>query len=293
MIAVDFGGTFIKVAEVRGPSIVRSLALPTPRELGPEAVLDTLATGVRSLSRDVSALGVAIPGEVDRQGRCIRLPNVPGFEGWPLAQALSDRLSGAQVVIENDATAAALGELRHGEGAGFENFLLVMLGTGVGGGLVVGGQLVRGANGFAAEIGHIPIDTAPDARLCACGHRGCVESYAGTAGLLTTYAKLGGETTTPRDVALAADAGDEAALSTFESVGEALAKMLTTAQNLLDLDAIIIGGGISAAFHLLEPSIRAGLRARAHAEPLGEVPLRVSRLGEHVGLVGAAELVTL
>src|SRR5690606_4738267 len=145
----------------------------------------------------------------------------------------------------------------------------------------------------AAEIGHIPIDSSADAWPCGCGQRGCVEAYAGTEGLLRTYAALGGHAEAPIEVAEAAEQGDAAALETFARVGHAVARVLTTVQNMLDLQAIVFGGGFSASFQLIEPALRASLVARAHGPPLGAVPLLTCELDARAGLVGAAHLVRL
>jgi glucokinase len=234
-------------------------------------------------------LGVAIPGEVDREGRCVRLPNVPGFEGVAIAAELEAR-TGALVTVENDATTAAFGECLYGWGRTYPSFLTVTLGTGVGGGLVVDGHLVRGAHGFAGEIGHVTVDTSPSAAPCACGSRGCLESYAGTLGLLARFRVAGGAATEVKDIADSARKGESAGLDTFAMLSDALAVALNSIQNALDLDAIVFSGGVSQSFDLVEPRLRAGLRARRFAPVLAEVPLVVSALGELAGVVGAAHL---
>ncbi|NUN50777.1 MAG: ROK family protein, partial [Candidatus Brocadiae bacterium] len=122
-------------------------------------------------------------------GRCYRLPNVPGFEGVNIRQELERRL-GLPVAVENDSTTAALGELLFGHGRAHQSFLVATLGTGVGGGLVIDGALRRGAHGFAAEIGHLLVDSSPSAPVCVCGLRGCMEVFAGTRGLMARYAEL-------------------------------------------------------------------------------------------------------
>src|SRR5690606_19850169 len=141
------------------------------------------------------AVGFAIPGEVDAEGKCYRLPNIAGFEGVRIASVL-EPLIGCPVFVENDGNAAAHGEALYGWGRKYKSFAMVTLGTGIGGGLVLDGRIRTGAHGFAAEIGHIPIDSSPEAWHCACGQRGCVESYAGTNGLLRRFHELGGEPTT-------------------------------------------------------------------------------------------------
>ena len=272
--------------------MVRSTSTPTHAGSSPAEVLDTIANTVLALSSKPDAVGVAIPGEVNSEGRCWRLPNVPGFEGVHIAEELARRLH-CPIAVENDATTAALGERLHGHGREHPSFLMMTLGTGIGGGLVLGHQLYPGANGFAAEVGHMKVDSAPDAPLCACGQRGCVETFAGTRALLREYARHGGHATEVLPIAVSARRGEAAGVKTFEMMGLALGRLLANIQNLLDLNAVVFSGGISASFDLIEPFVRIALRTNAFAPPLAEVPLLVSELGERAGVIGAAHLTTL
>lgn len=262
----------------------------TPADAGPQAVLDAVARLVRRLSPKAQPVGVAIPGEVDGAGICYRLPNVPGFEGVRIADELERRI-GAQVVVENDATTAALGELVYGHGRAYRSFLLATLGTGVGGGIVIDGKVRRGAHGFAAEIGHLLVDSSADAWPCGCGRRGCMESIAGTEGLLRRFKELGGpEVHDVRSIAESARRGESAGIETFRAMGRALGTGLAQAQKLADLDALVFSGGVSKSFDLVQTALRDALRDHAFGPPTAEVPLLVSELGEHAGIIGAAEL---
>ncbi|HEX7451570.1 MAG TPA: ROK family protein, partial [Polyangiaceae bacterium] len=187
LIGVDFGGTQVKAGIVESGEVVRSTSTPTRAGSSPGEVLDTIASTVLALSSKPDAVGVAIPGEVNSEGRCWRLPNVPGFEGVHIGEELAKRLH-CPIAVENDATTAALGERLYGHGREHPSFLMLTLGTGVGGGLVLGHQLYPGATGFAGEVGHMKVDTSADAPLCACGQRGCVETFAGTRALLREFA---------------------------------------------------------------------------------------------------------
>ena len=287
LVGVDFGGTRIKAGVVRDSTLVKSEAIPTRGS--PTELLDAIAGLVKSLDASPSRVGVAFPGECDDRGCVYRLPNVRGFEGIALGAELEKRL-GCRVAIENDATSAALGELAFGHGR--SSFLMVTLGTGVGGGVVIDRRVRRGANGFGGEIGHVPIDKREDAPKCGCGQRGCVEAFAGTAAILARFRELGGEANEPKDLARAARDGDDKARRVWSEMGDALGFMLTSVQNVLDLDAIVFAGGISASFDLIEPSLRERLRKRAHAKPLGEVPLLVSPIADRAGIVGAAHLLS-
>src|SRR6187551_127000 len=191
MIGVDFGGTGIKAGIVEDGKIVKAAECATPQTGNPDDVLDAIARLVLELDSSPRSVGVAIPGEVDPQGRCWGLPNVPGFKGVALGEGLSARLR-CPVAVENDATTAALGEYLYGHGTRYPSFLMITLGTGIGGGLVIGGLLYPGANGFAGEIGHININPNADAPACGCGQKGCLETYTGTAALMRKFKEAGG-----------------------------------------------------------------------------------------------------
>jgi len=292
MIGVDLGGTRIKAGIVDRGEVSRSLSVNTDADRGPSHVLDVIADAVKQLAAQPDSIGLAIPGGVNPEGKVWRMPNVPGFEGVNICQELSRRL-GCRIVVENDATTAALAELHLGHGKSHASFVMVTLGTGIGGGVVIDGRLRRGHHGFAGEIGHTPVDRSASGWPCACGLRGCVESYAGTKGLLRKYADLGGSAEEILPIAEAARRGERAAIATFEAMGEALGIGLAAIQNTLDLDAIVFTGGISASFDLLEPALRASLVRYAFGPPLAQVPLLVSELGDRAGLLGAAYLNTL
>src|SRR4051812_12226318 len=147
LIGVDFGGTQVKAGIVENGDVVRSMATPTRAGSSADDVLDTIASTVLALSSKPAAVGVAIPGEVNSEGRCWRLPNVPGFEGVHIAAELAKRLQ-CPIAVENDATTAALGERLHGHGRAHPGFLMLTLGTGIGGGLRVGHHLCRGVAGL-------------------------------------------------------------------------------------------------------------------------------------------------
>jgi glucokinase len=292
MIGIDFGGTKIKVGRISGATVAQTESVATRAADGPMQILDLIAETVRRIEPHPEAAGLAVPGIVAPDGICFRLPNVPGFEGTNLAAELGKRL-GCRVVVENDATTAALAELRLGHGHQYRSFLMLTLGTGIGGGLVLDGILRRGAHGFAGEVGHTPIERSDSAWPCGCGLKGCLESYSGTKGLLRRYAELGGTATEILPIAEAARRGESAACQTFEMMGRALGIGIAGFQNTLDLDAIVFTGGISSSFDLIRPSLQAALDQYAFAPPLAKVPLLVSELGGQTGLLGAAYLTTI
>ena len=292
LIGVDLGGTRIKAGVVIDGRLADSTSVNTQADSGPVHVLNVIADAVKRLDCTPSAVGLAVPGGVNPEGFCWRLPNIPGFEGINISSELNARL-GCRVVVENDATTAALAELRLGHGRSHRSFAMITLGTGIGGGIVIDGRLRRGRHGFAGEIGHTPIDRSESGWPCACGLHGCIESYAGTRGLLRKYAELGKVADEIRPISEAARQGQPAARATFAAMGEALGIGLAALQNTLDLDAIVFTGGISHSFDLVEPALRASLTKNVFGPPLADVPLLVSELGDRAGLLGAAYLTTL
>ncbi len=292
-IGVDFGGTNIKAAIVNHAAVIRHVSVPTNAGAGPQAVLQALAGALAQLSAGNLPVGVAIPGEVNDAGVCFKLPNVPGFEHFPLRAELQSRL-GCPVAIENDATAAALAERLFGWGEHYRSFLLVTLGTGIGGGLVLDGNLRRGHGGFAGEIGHVLVDSSPTAWPCGCGRSGCMEAYAGTRGLLRHYASLAGNQSgrgkDSGDLRAIFEAQDPHSQAMMSFLGQALGSGLASLNNALDLDALVFTGGVAGVFDRLEPHIRLALRQRSYSQPQAEVAMLASKLGEHAGVIGAAWL---
>ncbi|HYO94069.1 MAG TPA: ROK family protein [Polyangiaceae bacterium] len=294
LVGIDFGVTHVKAGIVEGGEVIRSTSAATRPGASPEQTLDLLANTVLALTPYPEAVGVAIPGEVDADGRCWRLTNVPGFAGVHVAQQLSERLGGCPIAVENEATTAAFGERLYGHGREHPSFLIVTLGLGVGAGLVLGHMLYPGANGFAGEFGHLKIDRAADAPLCGCGQRGCVESFSGTRALFRKFRESGGaEVEDVLPIAVSARRGERPGLDVFAMLGESLGCGLSAVQNLLDLNAIIFTGEVCASFDLFEPHVRRMLVATAFAPPLAEVPLMPSDLGERGTIIGAAYLTTL
>lgn len=285
-IGIDWGGTSIKGAVVDGANVRASASVDTRVDAGADDVLDDLAALVKQLDAKPDSVGVAIPGEVRDDGRCWRLPNVPGFEDVNIAGELEERL-GCPVGVENDATAAAVAERLYGWGNTYRSLLLVTLGTGIGGGVVLDGHVRRGGSGFAGEIGHVMVNSAPDAWPCGCGRTGCMEAYAGKAGLLRRYGEFGLKAENVKQIA---QTEGEASDAVFQQLGEALGTGLAQINNVLDLDAIVFTGGVSGSFERFEPFIRKALKARAFAAPLAELPLQASKLGNHAGVIGAAHL---
>ena len=291
-IGIDIGGTKLAAIALDGDGVERALPrqpVPTSFDGVIDAVaeiVDRLATGrVRAPS-----VGVSLPGIITRDGEISMIVNLPWLEGQPLRQALEARL-GCPVALANDANCFALSEATDGAAAGAEVVFGVILGTGVGGALVVRGEVVVGANATAGEWGHNPWPTPEGAGVpCACGRlaQGCVETWLNGAALVRDYAALGGGEATAETIAARAATGDAQAVDAVAGYAERLAQALAAVINLLDPDVIVLGGGLSeiAALYRLVPAAWG-----AHASVTRPATRLVrARFGPESGLRGAARL---
>ncbi|QKV95431.1 ROK family glucokinase [Streptomyces sp. NA02950] len=305
-IGVDIGGTKIAAGVVdEEGSILETSTVSTPPT--PEGVVDAIADAVRKVStgHDVEAVGIGAAGYVDdKRATVLFAPNI----NWR-HEALKDKVEqrvGLPVVVENDANAAAWGEYRFGAGAGHDDVVCITLGTGLGGGIIIGGKLHRGRFGVAAEFGHIRV--VPDGLLCGCGSQGCWEQYA-SGRALVRYAKqraaatpenaevllgLGDGTAEGiqgKHISDAARQGDPVAIDSFRELARWAGAGLADLASLFDPSAFIVGGGVSDEGDLVLEPIRksfrrwlVGNRWRPHAQVLA------AQLGGKAGLVGAADL---
>jgi glucokinase len=296
---VDLGGSSAKIGIVdRGGAILARERVPIDAGAGFEDIARPIAAALASLLPPAmggppAGIGIGAPGFIDPNTGTVvgGSENIPAMQSRSLAAYLASTLS-APAWADNDVTNAAAAELAFGAGRGFGGFILVAIGTGIGGGLVRGGTVWRGVRGFAGEIGHVSID--PEGPLCPCGSRGCLEQYASGPAIVRAW-KAGagpraGEAESPFDVARLAQAGDPAALAAFEKAGRALGQALGGVVNLLDIEACLVGGGVADAGEvLLEPVRRSLLR---FAYPLLAKDFRVipAQLGNDAGLLGAAAL---
>lgn len=277
---VDVGGTKFLGVVVEDGEIVVEQRQATPK--GGDNVIAELADFAESL-RPFDTLGVGVPGLVTRSGVLRAAPNLVGTFELPVREMLERRL-GHAVAVDNDATCAALAEWQHGAAQGFDDVTLVTLGTGIGGGFVMGGVLQHGANGFAGEIGHMVVQ--PDGPRCVCGRRGCWERYASGSGLQMLSGGRRGE-----DVVLAARAGDQESLAVIDTFARWVAIGLVNLTNLLDPACIVLGGGLAAAADVVFDPIRRAFVDLLYAPEHRPQPTLVfAALGERAGAVGAALL---
>lgn len=285
-IGVDVGGTNLRLALVdRGGLVLARIAEPTRGDCGLPSVLSRLSEAVERLQgeaqargRKVAALGVGLPGLVLADGVVRSSLNLPALEGVNLARELSGA-AGLPLFVMNDANACAVGEQRYGAGRGYNSLLMLTVGTGVGAGLILDGKLWTGADGAAGEFGHVTVE--PEGRPCGCGNRGCLEQYASATALSA------GEIDAAA-VARRAREGDAEALALFEEAGRYLGIAAAGVVNLLNLEAIVLGGGGSESFDLLEPFIWREIASRSFAIPGARVRLEKGALGDDAGVLGAA-----
>lgn len=303
---VDVGGTFAKIAAVsESGEILRLESVPSDVRRGPAAFverLERLLQGWRRRGLAARALGFAVAGDVDHErGRLRHTPNLPGWEGFLFRDALRRRLK-MPVTMDNDANAAVWGVYTTEFKRRPRQLIGLTLGTGVGGGLVVDGRLLRGSTGTAGEIGHVRAVNA--GRLCRCGGRGCLEAYAGAYGILRTARALlrsasGGRILrrlcpdprglTPRLLKDAADQGDTLAAEVWRRTGAVLGEVLADAVILLNPDALVLLGGVSGAGRWLLDPVRAAFKQRPFDTALKAVSLRCA-VNPDGGCVGAALL---
>lgn len=288
MIGVDLGGTTIRAAAVdRGGAILRCVQRPTPVD-SQERLIEALEGAIgEALSPGVAAIGVAVPSRIDRvRGRVISSTNIP-LDDLDLRDEVS-RLFGLPAQIENDGTAAAIGEWSLGAGRGVRNLVMLTLGTGVGGGLILDGKPYRGATGAAAEIGHIVVDVNGPPCQGSCtghGHLECLAS--GSAGDRAARG-LYGPAADSRLLVERAQAGDARAVEALAGIGRYLGAGIVSLVNLLEPELVVVGGGFAAAGELLLGPARALLAMDGLTPGRDTVRIVPAELGTDAGLVGAA-----
>lgn len=310
VIGIDVGGTkCLAVVHLGGTDVVR-VERPTP--LGSESLIDTIA----ELSAEVETIaarlgvvqattwdvGVGLPGLVTRSGILRAAPNLVDVVELDAKHVLEDRLT-RRVWVDNDATCAAVAEWREGAGVDCENFLLVTIGTGIGAGIIANGQLLRGANGFAGELGHMFVD--PAGPECPCGRSGCWERYASGSGLalLARRAVENGngddfvqqagsiENIRGEDVADLASRGSLQALAVLDEFGRWIAVGLSNMVNVLDPERIVLGGGAARMGDLLVHPVRSWLERLLYASDHRPTPdVVIAHFGESAGAIGAGML---
>lgn len=298
MIAgIDIGGTSTKIGLVEGDRVVARKRISTTGHADAQAFADALVAAARTLllahKAEAIAIGIGAPNGNQHTGTIDRAPNLPWPQDVPLARMLSER-TGLPCTLGNDANAAALGEWRCGAGRGCTDLLVVTLGTGLGSGFIVNGQLLLGPFGNAGELGHTTV--VMDGRPCTCGRRGCLEAYVSIRGMRATYQELGEdpgvlEQAGVLPIAMAAMNGDASALQTFRDTARWLAVGLANAVAIAPPQRIVLFGGIARNGDLLMAPLRTLFEEALLNIHQGRVELCTSVLPEDdAGILGAAAL---
>ncbi|MGM9537648.1 MAG: ROK family glucokinase [Candidatus Onthomonas sp.] len=304
---VDIGGTTIKLGLfTTNGELLESWEIPTRTENDGANILSDIAQAVDSkleekdISKlDVEGIGIGVPGPVGPDGTVFKCINL-GWDVFNVERRLN-ALTGLKAKAGNDANVAALGEMWQGGGKGYQDIVMVTLGTGVGGGVIIGGKILAGINGAAGEIGHIPMrDEDPEA--CGCGKHGCLEQYASANGIvriakryLTSHPEAESslkelESYTSKEIFNEAKKGDAVALAMVDEVGHLLGKALASIACVINPEAFVIGGGMSKAGPILTEAIRKEFRRYAfHASR--ETEFKLAELGNNAGIYGGVRMV--
>ena len=306
IFAADLGGTHLRAATVdcKGRIQFRSKQ-NTPQVADASAIVDAIVAAVRECEQQtggagrISAVSVVVPGTVNvEEGAVVKAPNLPCMDGFRLAAALTEQLD-LPAILENDANAAAVGEMWQGAAVGCKTIICVTLGTGVGGGIILDGKLWRGVDGSAAEIGHMCVDPFGGV-ACTCGSRGCLEVFASATAIVRMTREAsprypdsvlqGKEDRTAETIFEAGQRGDELALEIFRRMGVYLGIGLANLINILNPEMIVIGGGVVNGWDLFEKHMHQQVDERAFPLLASRVKIVRAKCGDDAGLLGAARL---
>lgn len=306
-LGVDLGGTTMSIGllQSNGNIIFQSHTASKVHD-GSQSALNQIIRTTEDIKRqlnsgmEITAMGIGIAGKVDtNNGVLIEATNLPNWHNVPLGEHLSKALQ-IPVKVDNDANVAALGEFFYGAGEKQNSMLMVTLGTGVGGGLILDGKLYSGIDGIAGEMGHMIIDI--DGPVCNCGKQGCVEAFCGAKGILNRYldkaqSKSGSllkdinpDELTPKDISQAAIDGDPLAIETFDEVGMYLGVALANIANMLNIEIVVVGGGVANAGELILKPARKSLIEHALNVPGNRMKIVQATLGDRAGMIGASRL---
>jgi len=305
-IGIDLGGTYIKYGLVDNKgSIIKKGMLPTNAESGKrDIVIEQMSIAIKDVWEDnIDGIGIGTPGIVDNNGVVYESPNLPDWHNLNLKEIFEKKFN-KKVVVENDANSIAWGEFLFGAGRGTSTIVCLTLGTGLGGGVVINGRLLRGACYSAAEIGHMPVNYK--GRKCGCGSTGCIEAYVGRDYIVKSIVrkiKKGRKTIvsemvdnnllkiTPKIISEAYQKQDKLAEETWIEMATALGAFLAGIVNLLNPDRIILAGGIAQAGEILFETVRKTIRQRAMDVLAKSVEIVPAGLGVDAGIISGASLV--
>lgn len=306
IFGVDVGGTTVKLGlfDING-NVLDKWEIPTRKEDGGKNILPDIAASIQSkmdekniAKENLAGVGVGVPGPVDRDGIVHKAVNL-GWNRFDLKKELGSILDGVRIEASNDANVAALGELWKGGGQGYKNIVAVTLGTGIGGGIIINGEILSGAVGAGGEIGHIHVED-DELEECGCGNHGCLEQYGSATGitrLARRVLKASDKDSVLRTGELSAKAvfdavkaGDELAIETAKLFGDYLGKGLAVVADVVNPEIFVIGGGVSKAGEILFDYIRPSFEETVfHGSR--NVKFALASLGNDAGIYGAAKMV--
>jgi glucokinase len=292
-VGVDIGGTKIAVGAVdgNGHPVGDTLTASTPAKDGADAILgevSRLIGVVRALHPTIVGIGIGSAGVFDQEGVVSSATDIlSGWMGTPVGARVADA-TGLPVVTVNDVNAIAVGEHFVGAAVGFENVLVVAVGTGVGGAFLQNGALVRGRAGVAGSIGHT-VSSAAERRRCSCGQPDHVEPHASGPGIELTYYQASGQKASLREISAAADNGDHAATDAIRLGATSMGAAIASAINMLDPELVLVGGGVAQVGDVYFDALRASVASRALA-PVAEIDILPAALGTRAAIIGAGML---
>lgn len=308
-VGVDLGGTYIKFGLVSSDGkIVSKSFLESKAEKGPDAVIKQIKKGVSALlelsSSKIVGIGIGAPGVISvKKGTVENPPNLPGWGKVHLGRIIQKEFE-IDTYVENDANAAAIGEMIFGAGKKLNSFVMITLGTGVGGGIIFERKLFRGETGAAGEIGHLSIDF--NGARCNCGSLGCIEAYSGNnyiihdvlkdyesekSSLVFKIIENNLDLLTPKVISQAAEQNDIYAINVINNLGTRIGYAMASVANLLDLTTIIVGGGVAGFGSRLLQAIENGMRERVLQSLKPRVKVISAKLSNDAGIQGASSLV--
>ena len=298
IIAIDLGGTNLKIAILNSKlKIVRKKVLLTRASKTKRLLIEAIVVSVRKIlndcrlkKKDILGLGLGVPGPVDQKSGIVHFfPNIPGWKEVRLKEILEKKI-GIPVFLDNDAKVMSLAEYTLGRAKKASNVLCITLGTGVGGALIIEKSLYRGQNNAAGEIGHMPINEY--GRRCNCGGAACLEAYIGNNSIISEARKIFKRSIGLEELSLLAKRKNKKAIHIWEDVGRRLGIALSGAVNLLNLDAIVVGGGIANSGAALFTALKKTIKERAMSVQARQVKIFKAGLGDNSGLFGAAIMVS-
>ncbi len=297
IIAIDLGGTNLKVALLDlNYRIIARQSFSTRNFSKKDKLIGAIVNSVDKIQKarrldkqNILGVGLGLPGSADTErGIVYSLTNIPGWKDVRLGRILKQKLR-LSVFMDNDANLMCLAEYRLGRARGLRYAVCLTLGTGVGAGIIADGRLYRGANNAAAEVGHLPINE--DGPACNCGGKGCLETYIGNNRILAQAKKIFRRSISLEETSRLAAEGDKRALAFWSRTGEHLGVALAGVVNLLNPEAVIIGGGVANAGKALFDKVKKVIRERAMRVQARQVKVFKARLGDAAGLIGAAIMV--